>query len=477
MNVPSYAFLAFAAVVALAINLSAKAWRRQAVLLVANLLFVLTFTRDPRQLAPFALLLAAGYGCTKLLERRKSRALFAVLVVALIVAFCALKRYTFVPSGLFLPFAYFTVGMSYVFFRLLHLVIDAYQDALPDRVGPVAYVNYTLNFTSLVSGPIQFYRDYRRNESERPPALTGETAAYALGRIVMGFFKVSIVSPLFGRAQSALVAAIAPGDPSRAVLAAAIVPGVFLLYLYFNFSGYTDFVIGTARFLRLELPENFERPFIATGFIDFWGRWHITLANWVKTYVYSPLLLAMMRRYPSPRVEPLLGVIAYFVAFFFVGVWHGQTSMFLFLGVLLGLGVSVNKLYQILMVRRLGRARYRTLCANPLYAACSRGATLGYFAFASLWFWSSWTQLGAFARALGPAGLVLAFVLLFAETAVATTAWKALDDAVRALAAQPQARTPGRYARLAAYSALAVLVVSVTVVLNAPAPHIVYRGF
>src|SRR5579875_4110008 len=138
MNVPSYAFLGFAALVALAINVSAKPWWRRTVLLVANLLFVLSFGRDPRQLAPFAGLLLAGYACTKLLERRKSRTLFVAAIVALIVAFCALKRYTFIPAGMLLPFAYFTVGMSYVFFRVLHLVIDAYQDALPDRVGPIA---------------------------------------------------------------------------------------------------------------------------------------------------------------------------------------------------------------------------------------------------------------------------------------------------------------------------------------------------
>ena len=58
--------------------------------------------------------------------------------------------------------------MSYVFFRVLHRTIDAYQDALDERVGLVSYVNYTLNFTSLVSGPIQFYREYRRTESEAP---------------------------------------------------------------------------------------------------------------------------------------------------------------------------------------------------------------------------------------------------------------------------------------------------------------------
>jgi D-alanyl-lipoteichoic acid acyltransferase DltB (MBOAT superfamily) len=459
VNVPSFAFLGFAALVAIAINLSSRsAWRR-AVLLVANLAFVLTFTRDPVQLAPFGLLLAVGYGGVKLMERVKARGLFVVLVVA----FCVLKRYTFIPGGALLPFVYFTVGMSYVFFRVLHLVIDAFQDALPGRIGLLDYVNYTLNFTSLVSGPIQLYQDYHRTESQ-PLRLDGAAAAAGLERIVTGFFKVAIVSPLLSALHGWSVA--------------SLMTAVFPVYLYFNFSGYTDFVIGVARFLRLELPENFNHPFIASSFIDFWGRWHITLANWVKTYIYSPLLITLMRRFPSPRVEPYFGVLAYFVAFFFVGLWHGQTSMFVFLGVLLGFGVSVNKLYQILMIRRLGRARYRKLCDEPVYAALSRALTLVYFAVCSLWFWSTWEQLGRFAGALGWTGVAAALLLMVGAASVLLTGVKFADDR---LAEAARGRGPAvlasPYARTAWYTALAVVTVSVTVILNAPAPQIVYKAF
>ena len=77
------------------------------------------------------------------------------------------------------------------------------------------------------------------------------------------------------------------------------------------------------------MPENFDWPFLAENFIAFWGRWHITLSNWLKTYVYTPLLMSSMRRFPAPSLEPYLGAFAYFVTFFLVGAWHGQTSMFL----------------------------------------------------------------------------------------------------------------------------------------------------
>ena len=478
MNVPSYEFLGFAALVALVINISpAPGWRR-AVFLIANLAFVFLFTHDPVQLAPFAAFLALGFASMKLMEVYRRKSAFIALVAALVLAFCWLKHYTFVPQALFLPFVYFTVGMSYVFFRVMHLVVDAFQEALPARVGPLSYLNYTLNFTSLVSGPIQLYRDYIRSESERLLPLDRPVVGEALNRIITGLFKVSIVSPVLFYVHGRCVASLST-EPSLEgrVLAAVLMVAVFPVYLYFNFSGYTDFVIGVGRFLRLQLPENFNKPFTSEGFIDFWGRWHITLANWVKTYVYSPLLIGLMRRFPSRTIEPLLGVFAYFVAFFLVGVWHGQTTMFVFLGVLLGLGVSVNKLYQILMTRKLGRSAYRALCAQPVYAATSRGVTFAYFAFSSLWFWSTWDQLGRFAARLEPAGVTLTILLVVAGATVLLSALKSVDEGLRSLRIAGVSLSASRYVRTAWYAALVVIVFSGTVVLNAPAPHVVYKAF
>src|SRR4029077_2686093 len=151
------------------------------------------------------------------------------------------------------------------------------------------------------------------------------------------------------------------------------------LYLYFNFSGYTDIVIGIAGFLRLRLPENFNRPFSSTNFIDFWGRWHITLSAWLKTYVFNPLTKVLMKRFPSAKAQPVIGVVAFFVTFFLIGVWHGQTPAFLIFGVLLGTGVSVNKLFQILMDKWLGHSAYKQLASNSIYCAFSRGRTFTCF--------------------------------------------------------------------------------------------------
>jgi D-alanyl-lipoteichoic acid acyltransferase DltB (MBOAT superfamily) len=477
VNVPSFPFLAFAFVVALAINLSPKPDWRRSVLLVANVGFVLSFTHSPRQLLPFAALLAFGFAGVKLLERRRAPIGFWFVTGALLLAFCWLKHYAFLPPGLFLSYAYFTVGMSYVLFRVLHLVIETYQGGFETPLDPLSYVNYTLNFTSLVSGPIQFYEEYRRGESEAPAALNAAIGFAALERIILGFFKVSIVSPLLSHAQSVAVAHAAGGlNPSGRVLDAAALIAIFPLFLYANFSGYMDVVVGVARFLRLELPENFNHPFVSAGFIEFWTRWHMTLSNWLKTYVYSPLVIALMRADPSPKREPLFGVFAYFVTFFLVGVWHGQTPNFLVLGIFFGLGVSANKLFQIAMVSRLGRKRYLALCAVPVYAALTRGLTFAWVGISLLWFWSEWPQLQGFMQSLGTVAVAGGVGLVIALSAVVFSGF-ALAGRLAAGGGELSRVVWSPYLRTAFASVLIVLTFSVTVLLRAPAASIVYKGF
>ncbi|MDP9018107.1 MAG: hypothetical protein M3N19_07290 [Candidatus Eremiobacteraeota bacterium] len=469
MPVPSYAFLAFSAVAAILINISSAPWWRRTLLLVANLAFFLTFAHGVLDVVPFAGLLAFGFASVKLLESGKRRAAGAALIVILLLAFFWFKRYAFVPGALLLPFPYVAIGMSYVFFRVLHLVIDAWQEALPQRVGPVTYINYTLNFTCLVSGPIQMFAAYLKSESESPPKLDWVSAAWGLQRIITGFFKVSVVSALLFSLHERTLAAVSPNMAftERAIYASLLL-AIFPIYLYFNFSGYTDFVIGVARFLRLELPENFDRPFFATSVIDFWGRWHMTLSTWLKTYVYSPLLLTMMRRFPATGVQPYLGVIAYFVTFFLVGAWHGQTLKFLFFGLLTGLGISLNKLYEILAAKKLGRPAYRQLIASPLHSSLSRGLNFLWFCFTMLWFWSTLPQLHQLEAQIGLSAIGTAFAAVLVVAALGLTCAMNLTDRLPVFSP---------YMKTAWYTALAVVTISCTAVLNAPAPHIVYKAF
>jgi alginate O-acetyltransferase complex protein AlgI len=236
-------------------------------------------------------------------------------------------------------------------------------------------------------------------------------------------------------------------------------------------------VIGVARWFGLVLPENFDRPFQSTNFIEFWSRWHITLSTWLKTYVYQPLMLRLMGRFPSRSSEPAIVVLALFVTFFLVGAWHGQTTTFLFFGVLQGSGVAANRLFQFSMTKRLGKQRYRALGANALYRALTRGLTFTWFGFTLLWFWSDWAQIHTFTNVLGVNVVLLAFLLLFVISTLVLSAWVAINNVVDSMTWSGASIAFSRYTRTMWSTALLVVIVAVVVLSNAPAPPIVYKNF
>jgi len=426
MDVSSLAFLAFAGVVALLYH----AWRnttwRQVVLLAANMAFLATVSHQAKSFLPFVGFLLVGYAGIRFVQAKKSSVSFVVLVVCFVFVFVWLKQYRFLPGSMFLPFTYITIGLSYIFFRVLHVVIDAHEGSLTCRLSFVSYLNYTLNFTCLVAGPIQMYPDYAQSQLETPAPWPSPERALAAGeRILLGFFKVRVLSMFLLLAHGAAIRRLSAEQAARAsIITGGMVAALYLVYLYFNFSGYCDMMIGAGSFLGMDLPENFDRPFATYNFIEFWGHWHMTLSNWLKTYVYSPLLKNLMARYPDRSVEPFLGIIAFFVTFFLVGVWHGQTSEFLFFGVLQGLGVSLNKLYQVLMGSYLGRKRFKALRDNRVYRSLARGLTFSYFCFTSLWFWSNWAQLHGMARALGPLKIAMVWLAVWICSAVVLSIWE-----------------------------------------------------
>jgi D-alanyl-lipoteichoic acid acyltransferase DltB (MBOAT superfamily) len=487
MIVPSPVFLIFAAIAALYFHLGwltpvrPMAWR-QGVLLAANLIFVASFSFDPLSLAPFAGFLALGYAAYRFTRNGKRANLFVVVVLLTLFAFFWLKRYSFVPSSLYLPFPYLLVGLSYVFFRVLHLIIDGHQEAIEEPVSWLSYLNYTLNFTGLVSGPIQRYEDYRRMEVA-PPKLTWVAAGQSIERIVIGYFKVAILSMFLSEWQHSAIDALATdGSILDRIWTGTLIMGIYPFYLYYNFSGYVDVVIGVARFFCIELPENFNRPFSTTNFIAFWGHWHMTLSNWLKTYVYNPLMMTCMTRVTSPSMTKYIAVFAFFVTFFLVGLWHGQTSEFMFFGVLQGGGVAVNKLYQLKMTDCMGRAGYRLLCANPVYVAFCRGMTFTWFAFTLLWFWTSWEQIGVFVANLGIMASVLIYIFTIAVSGLILTFADWLRSALLRVtwSVDPGRTEPvlvSRYIRTAYGTAVLVVTVTIIVLLAAPAPTIVYKAF
>ncbi len=188
MNVASLPFLLFGLAAAILYNLARPLAWRQAVLLTANLAFLATFSLKWTAWLPYAGFMVLGY-TSYLLVRRRVRGAFVPFLAAILFAFFCLKKYTFLPSGLFFGFPYVTLGLSYVLFRVLHLLIDAHEGVIAEFVGPITFLNYTLNFTAIISGPIQRFEDYAHTQlTARRPRLDVIDAGISAERIVIGFF-------------------------------------------------------------------------------------------------------------------------------------------------------------------------------------------------------------------------------------------------------------------------------------------------
>jgi len=472
----SFQFLEFALAVVVVYQLFSSPLWRQIVLLAASCCFLSTFTRDYRALLPFAAFLAFGYLGLQLVKKHPARG-FALVLSSTILLFVWLKKYSFFPASAFLPFPYLTVGLSYILFRILHLLIDTHAGLMEERINPFRYLVYTINFTTLVSGPIQKYPDFigmlAKPGSTRPSVANIGTA---VERIVVGFFKTNVLALLLSNAQHSALAQIIRGS-SEQLTAGVLAFVTYPLFLYCNFSGYIDIVIGIGGLLGITLPENFNRPFSADSFLGFWSRWHITLSEWLKTYVYTPLLMTLMRRFPAAALAPVWAVFAFFVTFFLIGVWHGQTAAFLFFGFLQGLGVSMNKLYQIVITSWLTRRRYKMISADPFYVAISRGLTFTWFTFTLLWFWSSWGQIGNLFAALGWISAIQTWLIILAGSTVILLVLEGLREALLAIRWQGIPVIHSRYWRTAWDTGIVVITLAAILLSNQPAPEIVYKTF
>lgn len=448
--------------------------------MLASLLFLgLLAHNNLISLLPLTGFLLLGYISIGLLERGYSKSLVWI-ILAIVFAYVWLKKYTLLPQGVFLNYPYFTLGLSYIFFRVLQIVIDTGDGDRKAHMTPGAYLLYTLNFTTLVSGPIQRYDEFARDQFPQQPISLGPGAVgLQLVRIVRGFFKVSVLSVVLRSIQEDALAQMHQSYPlSLRFLAAFRLAVVYPFFLYCNFSGYIDIVIALARLMRVRLPENFDRPFSSSSFLDFWNRWHITLSTWLKTYVYNPLLITLTRRIPLPSMQPLLGVFCFFVTFFLVGIWHGRTSEFAMFGVLQGGGVAINKLWQLRLIRVMGTKGYKAMAKNPIYNSLARGLTFSWFAFTLFWFWANWTQIGAVFAALTAVQWLGVWLTVLLFSTVILEIWEQLRAGLLSIkTSEGEPLLANRYVHVVYATALGVVTFAVTALLNQPPPGIVYKTF
>lgn len=478
MDTASLQFVAFGLVAAIASNLRPSPLWRSIVLATASLFFLVLLAKNPFVYGALFGFLLLGYLAITVLEKRWIAS--TVAVVALIFVYIWLKKYTFLPPRFFLRFSYSALGLSYIFFRVLHLVIESgEQRQARQPIGLGHYLLYTTNFTTFIAGPIQRFDEFARDQfADDPPKLGIRVIGTQLERIVRGYFKVNVLALVLHSVQEdALVQLSQPGPLAWRIVVACKASAIYPLFLYANFSGYIDIVMAIARLMHVRLPENFDRPFSAPSFIEFWNRWHITLSSWLKSYVYNPLLVAMMRRVTATAWEPFLVVIAFFTTFLLIGIWHGRTSEFVVYGLILAAGISINKLWQMGMTRVLGRKGYKALAANTLYRSVCRGLTFSWFAFSLFWLWASWKQLGTIFTSLSAVEWLQVWLLIWMSATAILGLWEWLRLMVLSVCNSEGPLISSRYVRVVFASALAVISIAVTLLLNQPAPDIVYKTF
>ena len=291
---------------------------------------------------------------------RAAAPLMAAIITWEVALFAVLRKYEWIGTFTWLDHPIAIVGISYLLFRIIHLIVQAPElGHLP--FSSIRFLAYGFAFWTLLSGPIQRYEDFCRGLDDigRPPL--GECLQSG-HRAVNGLFKAFLIAPVFLETSDiALITA-----PGAGWLDFAIVFYSFPIYLYLNFSGYTDVMIGAAGLAGMRtLPENFNRPYFARNVQDFWGRWHMSFSTWIRYYVFQPLSKWLISR-GGRNNEAAMMAGAVIVTFLAVGAWHGTTINFLVLGLLHGIAIVVTASYGSILKRVLGRRRRKAFLHHPL---------------------------------------------------------------------------------------------------------------
>lgn len=257
----------------------------------------------------------------------------------LLGAFGVAVRYE--PLGLILP-----IGLSFVCFQAISLVIDVYRGELEPRHGFFEHLLYLLFFPQVVAGPIVRARDLLARFGE-VPRLEPDAGARGLFRIATGIVKKLLIADLIAAGLVDRVFADPHLYTSAECLAAAV---GYTLQLYFDFSAYSDIAIGAAALFGFALPENFNKPYLARNLFEFWNRWHVSLSTWLRDYLYIPL---GGNRVSRPRV-----LVNLMIVMSLGGLWHGADWRFALWGGIHGLGLVLTRCWWWLIG---GRPRQHTV--------------------------------------------------------------------------------------------------------------------
>lgn len=272
-------------------------------------------------------------------EREKKQIPIAVVIlffaVTLIVGILIISKYTGMLARVWNYIFKDTVngksaaallGISFITFSAISYLADIYMKKAPagNLIDCMLYMTF---FPKVVSGPIVLWRDFQEQITNRKVTLTG--ISDGVGRMMIGFAKKLILADSFG-------AYIASTASAVDVPTAFWVSLLYMLQIYFDFSGYSDVAIGLSKMFGFSVRENFDFPYLSCSITEFWRRWHISLGTWFREYIYFPL--------GGSRKGKRRTVLNIGIVFLLTGIWHGAGWTYMLWGIVNGLCNIAEKL-------------------------------------------------------------------------------------------------------------------------------------
>lgn len=276
------------------------------------------------------------------------------------------------------------LGISYIIFRLVHALRDRQIGTLP-ALSFDEFISYVILFPTITAGPIdradRFAKDLRE-----PFTLSASDVLEGGQRIVVGLFKKFVVADTL-----ALLAL----NPANAAQTGSTVWLWVMLYTYafriwLDFAGYSDIAIGLGRLAGFRIPENFDRPYTKPDLTAFWNSWHMTLAQWFRSYFFNPVSRALRS---GPKSIPPGAIIAFsqISTMVLIGLWHGVTWNYAVWGAWHGVGLFIHNRWA-----NATRAQARKLRERPrLQFAVEVASSLLTFHYVVLgWVWFALPDIG-----------------------------------------------------------------------------------
>lgn len=220
------------------------------------------------------------------------------------------------------------VGLSFFTFSELSYIFDVYNGKSKPQKSIILFTLYVSFFGKISMGPIVSYHEMEDQLTNR----TFSKAQYASGMVL---FSKGLIKKVLLADQLSYVYSILQNNTST--LGVWLLAISYMLQIYFDFSGYSDMAIGLSRFFGFDFKPNFDHPYTATSVQDFWRKWHISLSQWFRDYLYIPL--------GGNRVDKNTYIRNIFIVWFCTGLWHGANWTFILWGLYYGCLLLLEKFF------------------------------------------------------------------------------------------------------------------------------------